>query len=699
MSYYYTTILQKSNLMKKKDQYNNQSITSLKGPDRVRKRPAVIFGSDGLEGCEHSVFEILSNSVDEAKEGFGNVINITAYRDKSIEVEDFGRGLPVGWNEAENRWNWELVYCELYAGGKYDNNSDGSAYEYSLGLNGLGACATQYSSEYFEVRSYDGTNVSEIHFEKGEPVTELTVRPLEKREKRTGTVQHWRPDLDVFTDIDIPREYFTDMLKRQAVANPGIHFVFRWEVEAPVDGVEDSAKRSKKSANVPERYFETEEFYYENGIEDYVAEVAGDTAETKIARFHLETKGRDRADMKDYKLLVDVAFTVSKTVHMLEYYHNSSFLEHGGSPERAVKTAFVYAIDKRLKATGKYNKNEAKITFQDIEDCLILVTNGFSTQASYANQTKKAITNSFIAEAMTDFLKEQLEYFFAENPLDADKLTAQVLVNKRSREQAESTRLNLKKKLTSSTDVASQVEKFVACRSKDAAVRELYIVEGDSAMTSCKLARNAEFQAIIPVRGKTLNCMKATYDRIFKSDIIVDLLRVIGCGVEIQTKNKSDMVPFDMANLRWSKIIICTDADEDGFQIRTLLLTLFYRLLPTLLKEGRIYIAESPLYEITPAKGESLFAYSEPEKAEIVKALESSKTKYTLQRSKGLGENEAQMMSKTTMDPASRRLIRVTPSDAAETARMFELMLGDDLAGRKRYIAEHGAEYLSIADI
>ena len=685
--------------MKKKDQYNNQSITSLKGPDRVRKRPAVIFGSDGLEGCEHSVFEILSNSVDEAKEGFGNVINITAYRDKSIEVEDFGRGLPVGWNEAENRWNWELVYCELYAGGKYDNNSDGSAYEYSLGLNGLGACATQYSSEYFEVRSYDGTNVSEIHFEKGEPVTELTVRPLEKREKRTGTVQHWRPDLDVFTDIDIPREYFTDMLKRQAVANPGIHFVFRWEVETPPEGGEDSAKRSKKSANVPERYFETEEFYYENGIEDYVAEVAGDTAETKVAHFHLETKGRDRADMKDYKLLVDVAFTVSKTVHMLEYYHNSSFLEHGGSPERAVKTAFVYAIDKRLKATGKYNKNEAKITFQDIEDCLILVTNGFSTQASYANQTKKAITNSFIAEAMTDFLKEQLEYFFAENPLDADKLTAQVLVNKRSREQAESTRLNLKKKLTSSTDVASRVEKFVACRSKDAAVRELYIVEGDSAMTSCKLARNAEFQAIIPVRGKTLNCMKATYDRIFKSDIIVDLLRVIGCGVEIQTKNKSDMVPFDMANLRWSKIIICTDADEDGFQIRTLLLTLFYRLLPTLLKEGRIYIAESPLYEITPAKGESLFAYNEPEKAEIIKKLESSKTKYTLQRSKGLGENEAQMMSKTTMDPASRRLIRVTPSDAAETARMFELMLGDDLAGRKRYIAEHGAEYLSVADI
>lgn len=670
--------------MKKKEtntKYNNQSITSLKGADRVRKRPAVIFGSDGLEGCEHSVFEILSNSVDEAREGYGNIINITAFSDLSIEIEDFGRGVPLGWNEGEGRYNWELVYCELYAGGKYDNNSEGSAYEYSLGLNGLGACATQYSSEFFTVKSYDGSNLSEISFEKGEAVTDLVVTPLDRKSRRTGTVIRWRPDLQVFTDIDIPREYFTDMLKRQAVVNPGIRFVFRWE------------NRTKKGE------FESEEFCYENGISDYIAEIAGDTAETKITQFHLETKGRDREDMKDYKLIADIAFTMSKTIHTLEYYHNSSWLEHGGSPEKAVKLAFVSAVDKRLKATGKYNKNESKITFPDIEDCLILVTNSFSTQTSYANQTKKAITNTFIATAMTDFLKEQLEYFFAENPVDGDRLCAQVLVNKRSREQSEATRLNLKKKLAASTDVANRVEKFVACRSKDPDVREVYIVEGDSAMSSCKLARNAEFQAIIPVRGKTLNCIKASYDRIFKSDIILDLLRVIGCGVEIQTKHKSDMVPFDINNLRWSKIIICTDADEDGFQIRTLLLTLFYRLLPTLLKEGRVYIAESPLYEITPSKGETEFAYNEPEKAEIIRRLESNGLKYTLQRSKGLGENEPDMMSKTTMNPATRRLIRVTPSDAAATARIFDIMLGDDLEGRKKYIAEHGHEYLKEADI
>jgi len=670
--------------MKKKTttpKYNDQSITMLKGAERVRKRPAVIFGSNGLEGCEHSVFEIVSNAVDEAREGYGSVINVTAFADKSVEVEDFGRGVPLGWNEAEKRWNWDLIYCELYAGGKYGNDEEDAAYEYSLGLNGLGACATQYSSEWFRVKSYDGEKVSEVSFEKGEPVTELEVRPLERKERRTGTVQRWRPDLEVFTDIDISREYYSGMLKRQAVVNPKIRFVLKWE--------------DRENPGT----FETEEYYYENGIADYIAEMAGETAETKIAQFHLETKGRDRADMSDYKLVADVAFTVSKTVRVIEHYHNSSWLEHGGSPDKAVRLSFVSAIDKRLKATGKYNKNEAKITFADVEDCLVLVTNSFSTRPSYANQTKKAITNTFIAEAMNEFLKNQLEYFFAENPVDADRLCQQVLVNKRSREQAENTRLDLKKKLAASTDVTHRVEKFVACRSKDPDIREVYIVEGDSAMSSCKLGRNADFQAIIPVRGKTLNCIKASYDRIFKSDIILDLLRVIGCGVEIKAKHKSDMVEFDINNLRWSKIIICTDADEDGFQIRTLLLTLFYRLLPTLLKEGKVYIAESPLFEITPSKGETEFAYNEQEKAEITARLDKAGIKYTLQRSKGLGENEPDMMWKTTMNPATRRLIRVTPTDAEATARMFDIMLGDDLPGRKQYIADHGAEYIKDADI
>ncbi len=656
--------------------YNNQSIKSLKGADRVRKRPGVIFGSDGLDGCSHSFFEILSNSVDEAREGYGNEIEITTYADKSISVVDHGRGVPLGYNEAEGRYNWELIYCELYAGGKYDNNNDESAYEYSLGLNGLGACATQYSSEFMDVFSYDGINEYSISFKKGEPVTELRTRPLGKGEKKTGTHVHWRPDLEVFTDIDIPQEFFKETLRRQAIVNPKIAFKLRAE--------DDNGK------------FTEEKYVYENGIADYISELAGDSSLTAPVLWHLETQGRDRADKDEYKLKADVSFCVSNAANRLEYYHNSSFLEHGGSPDKAVKVAFTYALDKYIRTAGKYNKNESKITFTDIADCLLLVTNSFSTMTSYENQTKKSITNTFIYEAMTDFLKNNLEIYFLENPLQAEVFANQVLVNKRSRESAEAQRIRVKTNLTGTIDIANRVEKFVNCRSKDPTKRELYIVEGDSALTSCKLGRNAEFQAIIPVRGKTLNCLKSSYEKIFKSEIITDLLRVIGCGVEINGKVKGNIPAFNMDLLYWSKIIICTDADEDGFQIRTLLLTLFYRLLPTLLKEGKVFIAESPLFEIT-TKDETYFAYDEFEKADLMRRLEG--TKYTIQRSKGLGENEPEMMWKTTMNPASRRLVAVTPTDPEKTEVMFDTLLGDNLPARKQFIAEHGWQYMKDADI
>lgn len=663
-------------MAKSAKQYNDDSIVLLKGADRVRKRPSVIFGSDGLEGCEHSFFEILSNAVDEAREGYGKEIVVTAFSDKSITVEDFGRGVPLGYNEREGKYNWELVYCELYAGGKYNNNSGGSAYEYSLGMNGLGACATQYSSEYMDVYSYDGSHCSEIHFRRGEPVGELSVRDLAPREKKNGTIIKWRPDLEVFTDINIPHEFFSDVLHRQAVVNSGIKFRLRLE------------KENGK--------FEESEFYYENGIADYIREIAGESTLTAPVLWKMETQGRDRDDKEEYKLKAEFSFCASNTVSALEYYHNSSFLEHGGSPDKAVKTAFVYALDKYLRTNGKYNKNEAKITFGDIADCLVLVINSFSTVTSYENQTKKSITNTFIYEAMADFLKKNLDIYFIENPTEAEIFANQVLVNKRSRESAESTRITLKKKLTGTLDIANRVENYVGCRSKDPEKREVYIVEGKSALGSCKLSRNAEFQALIPIRGKTLNCLKCGYDRIFKSDIITDLLRVIGCGVEINGKIKGDIPTFDMNSLRWSKIIICTDADEDGFQIRTLLLTMFYRLLPTLIKEGKVFIAETPLFEIT-TKNETFFAYDEFEKTNILKKLGNQK--YKLQRSKGLGENSAEMMALTTMNPATRRLVAITPADAEATDRIFETLLGDDLPARKDFIAMHGSEYIKEADI
>ncbi|MBS6545925.1 MAG: DNA topoisomerase [Butyricicoccus pullicaecorum] len=663
-------------MRKAKTEYGNESISSLKGADRVRKRPGVIFGSDGLEGCEHAVFEILSNSIDEAREGHGTEITVTRYGDGSIEVADMGRGIPVEWNEGEQRYNWELVFCELYAGGKYKNN-EGENYEFSLGLNGLGTCATQYASEYMDVTIVrDGFEYS-LHFEKGENKTDAAEGYLKKptSAKRTGTTIRWRPDLEVFTDINIPLEYYRDTLKRQAVVNNRLKFILR------------DQQGSK---------FTTEEFCYQNGIVDYVTELAGENPLTTVQFLESERRGRDRDDKPEYKAKLSCAFCFSSAVSRTEYYHNSSWLEHGGAPDKAVRSAFVSAIDSYLKQIGKYQKNESKISFQDVFDSLVLVTNCFSTYTSYENQTKKSITNKFIQEAMTDFLKQGLEVYFIENKAEADKIAEQILINKRSREQAEKARLNIKKKLSGNLDVANRVQKFVDCRTKDTARRELYIVEGDSALGSVKQGRDAEFQAIMPVRGKILNCLKADYDKIFKNDIITDLLKVLGCGVEVKTKASKDMSGFDLENLRWNKVIICTDADVDGFQIRTLILTMLYRLTPTLIEQGYVYIAESPLYEIE-YKGKSYFAFDETEKAEILKKLAGKKV--LIQRSKGLGENEAEMMWETTMNPASRRLIRVEPEEAKATSDMFDLLLGDNLAGRKEYIAENGHEYLDLADI
>ena len=665
--------------MARKSTYDNESISSLKGADRVRKRPGVIFGSDGLEGCEHAVFEILSNAIDEARGGYGKLITVTRFADHSVQVEDMGRGCPVDWNEKEGRYNWELVFCELYAGGKYDNENSEN-YEFSLGLNGLGSCATQYASRYMDVTVWRDGKEYRLHFERGEIVGKLEVSDQTGNKKRTGTTIRWLPDLDVFTDIDIPADYYRDVMKRQAVVNAGVTFRLKNETAAGK--------------------FETEEFVYEHGIEDYIRELAGLDALTEPVFWEAERKGRDRADKPEYKVKLSVALCFSNKTALCEYYHNSSFLEHGGSPEKATRSAMVSAIDKYLRDNNKYVKGEAKITFPDVQDCLILVSSSFSTQTSYENQTKKAITNKFIQEAMTEFLRSRLEIYFIENRDAAEKIAAQVLINKRSRETAERTRINQKKKLTEKIDIANRVQKFVDCRTKDVERREIYIVEGDSALGACKQSRDAEFQGLMPVRGKILNCLKADYPRIFKSDVITDLMKVLGCGVEVSGKAVKDLNQFDLSNLRWSKVVICTDGDVDGFQIRTLILTMLYRLCPTLIREGYVYIAETPLFEITckEKSGEKTwFAYSEKEKADILKKLEGKKV--NVQRSKGLGENDPEMMWMTTMSPETRRLIRVLPEDAEETARVFDLLLGDNLAGRKDYIAENGYKYLDMIDV
>ncbi|MBR6530871.1 MAG: DNA topoisomerase [Clostridia bacterium] len=659
--------------MAKKASYGNDDIVSLKGPDQVRKRPAVIFGSDDIEGCQHSVFEILSNSIDEAREGFGDKIVVTRYLDHSVEIQDFGRGIPVDYNTKEKKFNWELVFCTLYAGGKYSKGGD-SSYGYSLGLNGLGLCATQFASEYMEAEIHRDGFCYRMNFKKGKIVGQMEKEPYTKRD--TGSRIKWRPDLKVFTDIAVPLEYYQDTIKRQAIVNSGIKFILKNQLN--------------------KTQFETFEYYYENGISDYVTEIAEDAALTSVQSWQTERVGRDREDHKDYKVLITSALCFSNKSQKKEYYHNSSWLEHGGAPEKAVRNAFTYQIDSYLKTNGKYTKTDPRIKFEDIEDCLVLVVSSFSTETSYENQTKKAITNKFIQEAMTEFFKHQLEIYFIENRTEAEKIANQVLINMRSRVKAETTRQSIKKTLTATNDLANRVQKFVDCRAKNAEERELFIVEGDSALGACKQARDSEFQALMPVRGKILNCLKCEYDKIFKSEIITDLVKVLGCGVEVKSKYMKGLAEFNLDLLRYNKVIICTDADVDGFQIRTLILTMIYRLMPTLIEQGKVFIAETPLYEIN-TKDQVWFAYTEKEKSEAIEQIGNAK--YTVQRSKGLGENEAEMMWLTTMNPKTRRLVEILPEDAERTAQIFEMLLGDNLAGRKEHIADNGYMYIDMLDL
>lgn len=664
-------------MTRKRKEYDNNSISALKGPDRVRLRPGVIFGSDDLQGCIHSFFEILSNSIDEARDGNGSLIETVRHSDGSIEVRDHGRGVPLDWNENEKRYNWDLIYCELYAGGKMDGRN--GMYKYSLGINGLGACATQYASEYFDVTSVrDGYKYS-IHFEKGK-VKGTKSSALEKvpySGNEHGTVQRWKPDAEVFTETDIPAEEFCRIIKQQAVVNAGIRFVFTDE---------ETGSRT--------------EYFYPEGIKGYVEELAGENRITECYEFSSEGEGRDKENKDDYHVKASVAFCFSNKIQHLQYFHNSSWLEHGGSPDKAVKSAFVSAFDKEIKAQNKYNKREAKITFGDIQDCIILITNSFSTETSYENQTKKAINNRFIQQFMTDMIRDSLQIWMIENKADADKAIEQILINKRSRESSESQRITVKKKLMEKTTVTNKVKKFVDCRSKDSNERELFICEGDSALGSLLTARDASYQALMPIRGKILNLEKASLQQVFQSDVILDLMRVIGCGVEIRGKKLPKDIPaFDINRLNFSKIIIASDQDVDGFHIRCLVITMIYRLCPKLIENGNVFFAETPLYEITYKKGkkeETLFAFSDAEKEKIVKGKDPSKIK--IQRSKGLGENDSEMMA-LFMVPPTRRLVQVGAEAAEEMAKWFSLFMGDSVGPRKEYIEEKGTEYLSDLDL
>jgi len=655
--------------------YGNSSIRTLKDEEQVRQKPAVIFGTNDEYGCANAIYEIIANSIDEAREGFGKKIKVSIFKDGSVEVADDGRGVPMDWNSAENKYNWELIFCTLFASGKYTEGIYGS----SLGTNGLGASATQFASEYMEVKSKRDGKLYVMNFKKGKPVGELQVTDTNSEE--TGTTIRFKPDPEVFINIKqnlLPPEYYINVLRRQAMLLDGLEIIFYHE---------ELEKEIK--------------LRYDKGIISFLEDATPKPLISKPVLFEGYKVGTDDEEMypDTYRFDMRFAFTFSREEQLVEIYHNGGSLIDGGATYDGMRTALVKAFEDHMKDNGKLNKSD-KLHIKDIE-CIILAigdTKAPGHRTFYKNQTKTAINNPFMKKAYTEFVYRNMRKWI-ETDSQSDKILTEIITNKEAREAADRVTKKVVQSLSKGiTGIGNKPDKFVDCKSKDAYEREIFIVEGDSALGSCKLSRNAQFQAIMPIRGKILNCLKKDLTDILSNEVIVDLLRVLGCGIEVKSKFIEGLPKFDINKLNWGKIIICTDADLDGMQIRCLVLAMIYRLVPTLLKKGKVYIAETPLFEITYGRGSNEathFAYSEEEKEQILGDLYKMGAKDSqikIQRSKGLGENEPEMMSISTMAPETRRLIPIEyPSDDNKVAMFFNALLGNDIEMRKMLITEYFA--------
>lgn len=650
------------------DNYGNMSISSLKDEQQVRQRPAVIFGTNDAQGCGHAVFEIIANSIDEAREGYGNRIEVTITPDNEITVSDNGRGVPMDWNENEQKFNWELVFCTLYASGKYNTDN----YSVSLGLNGLGATATQYASEYMEVTSLREGKKYVMKFEKGKPIGKMQV--TSDTSGKTGTTIKFKPDKEVFTSIDLPPEFYLDKIRRQAMLHSGISFMVKYKDLHAI------------------------ELCYVNGMKDFIDQTCEHQMLNKGAvMYEQDVHGSDdEAAGEFYDLNMKLAFTFSRSTYYIEMYHNGAYLkdDYENITDYAIRRGAEAALTEMAKERNLLTKSD-KIAFKDIEEIFTAVgsTNCPGSMTLFKNQTKTAILNPFIGNSYMKFVAASITRWAAENKQTADKVVEEVMLNKKAREAADAVKKKVLKKLSSSIEKPGGMpEKFIECAEKDPMKRELYIVEGDSAAGSCKLARDAKFQAIMPVRGKILNCLKADITRILNSEIITDLIKLYGCGLEVEGKHIKDLPKFDPRKLNWDKIIFCTDADLDGMQIRCLLIAMVYKLMPSLLKMGKVYIAETPLFEII-VSGQAYFAYDEAEKEQILARLHSEgvkDSKIKINRSKGLGENDPEMMSISTMHPGTRRLVQVHYNDADEQlADLIDALLGNDIETRRFLIDEY----------
>lgn len=648
---------------------NSRNMKRLQDEQQVRQRPGVIFGTNDERGAFNGAFEVIANSIDEAREGYGKSISIKVEEGNIITVQDHGRGLPMDWNEEEQMYNWELALCTLYASGKYD----ASQYSQSLGLNGLGLTSIQYASSFMDVYSVYGKKVRYMHFEKGKPIGKMQVKNIDTDE--TGTTIRFQPDVEVFPALKntaLTADMFLMALRKQAMLLPKLEILLdHYELKKQV------------------------RFYYENGITDYIDGLVEKRMLPETVEYYDSAFGTDDEELypEKYKVDMRVAFNFSREAGLVEVYHNASHMFEGGKTVDALEQGVTRAFTDFGRACGKLGKND-RFLFKDIADIFLCVatTDAPGNRTFFKNQTKGAITNVFIGQAFIQFIYDKVRYWLENNSNIAPKVLAEVIANKTAREEGAEVSKKVIKSLSSQVSFGNKPKDFKDASSKIISERELYIVEGRSALGSVKLACNPKFQGVIPVRGKPINCLKEKITRVLKNDIIIDLYRVLGCGMEIKSEYIEDLPKFNILNLKWGKVIICTDADIDGYHIRTLLLLMFFILSPSLIKHGKVFIAETPLYELN-YKGQVRFAYDESEKAYYMQEfinMGAKESQIKIDRSKGLGENDPDMMNISTMNPATRRLIPVEyPENDGQLMDYFNALLGDDLESRRALIEEY----------
>ncbi len=629
-------------------EYRAENIQVLEGVEAVRKRPGMYIGGTGLDGLHHLIWEIVNNSIDEALAGYAKNIEVKLEKGNRVIVSDDGRGIPVDIHPKTKKSALETVMTTLHAGGKFSHK----VYKVSGGLHGVGASVVNALSKYLKaIVKRDGFEWSQ-EYKKGKPIT-----PLKRGRKtnETGTTIIFEPDPEIFPEIKFERERILEYLKHQAYLTPGVRINFIDERE--------------------ETFFYS--FYFEKGLQAFLKHLLFSRHPLFEGFFECEVEEADKE--------LKVIFTYLEHQETIEYFFTNNILNpEGGTHALGFHNALVKAFSKVGEEIGAFKGKEISLTQEDVKGGLVAILSLKISEPQFEGQTKAKLGNPEVKSFVENSISEKLIEWLHKNPEKAKVILNRVLINIEARKAAkEAKEAVLKKRIQASLTLSG---KLADCSSRNPEERELFIVEGESAGGSAKQGRDRRFQAVLPLKGKILNVEKASLAKILKSEEIKNVIIALGTGFGKD---------FNLENLRYSKVIIATDADTDGSHIRTLILTLFYRYLRPLIENGHVYIAQPPLYKIQAGK-EIYYAYSDTEKDEILKKLSQKRVNIDVQRYKGLGEMNPEELWETTLNPEKRILKKVTIKDAEEADRLFTILMGQDVEPRKRFIEKHALEVQNL---